>query len=327
MPQSRFFSRRSFATGAAAAAIAPVAVATAGATRPAAAPQPAGEVRRVTMYAEELPGGQLGYGLEPGKATVPGPLLTMYEGDTMVVELHNTLDVPVSLHPHGVDYDIDNDGTAMTDSVVPPGASRTYTWQSHNQRQRADGTYIAGSAGYWHYHDHIVGTAHGTGGVRRGLYGGLIVRRRGDVLPDRTFTIVFNDMMINNRPAASPPDFTAKLGERVEVVMITHGELYHTFHLHGHRWVDNRTGLPTGPDDPSPVIDNKICGPGDSFGFQVVAGELVGSGHWMYHCHVQSHSDQGMAGMFIVTNPDGTVAGTHVADAMKPAEGTAEHEH
>ena len=30
--------------------------------------------------------------------------------------------------------------------------------------------------------------------------------------------------------------------------------------------------------------------PGDSFGFLTIAGEGVGPGMWMYHCHVQSHS-------------------------------------
>ncbi|MBR7678350.1 multicopper oxidase domain-containing protein, partial [Streptomyces daliensis] len=59
----------------------------------------------------------------------------------------------------------------------------------------------------------------------------------------------------------------------------------------------------------SRVIDNKITGPADSFGFQVLAGEHVGPGKWMYHCHVQSHSDMGMAGLFIVTDENGDVPG------------------
>ena len=29
----------------------------------------------------------------------------------------------------------------------------------------------------------------------------------------------------------------------------------------------------------------------------------------MYHCHVQSHSDMGMAGLFLVAKPDGTMPG------------------
>ncbi|MFD5699686.1 multicopper oxidase domain-containing protein [Streptomyces lasiicapitis] len=284
------------------AADAPRAVADPPKTAPAG-----GEVRRIKMYAEKLPDGQMGYGLEKGKASIPGPLLELNEGDTLHVEFENTTDVDVSLHVHGMDYEISSDGTKHTKSQVAPGGKRTYTWRTHAPGRRKDGTWRPGTAGYWHYHDHVVGTEHGTGGVRKGLYGAVIVRRKGDILPDQTCVIVFNDMMINNKPAHSGPDFEATVGDRVEFVSITHGEYYHTFHIHGHRWADNRTGLLTGPDDPSQVLDDKITGPGDSFGFQVIAGEGVGAGAWMYHCHVQSHSDMGMVGLFLVKKTDGTI--------------------
>ncbi len=181
------------------------------------------------------------------------------------------MDVPVSLHVHGVDYEISSDGTRQNKSAVEPGGTRVYTWRTHKPGRREDGTWRAGSA-YWHYHDHVVGTVHGTGGIRNGLYGPVVVRRKGDILPDATHTIVFNDMTINNKPPHSGPDFEATMGDRVEIVMITHGEYYHTFHMHGHRWADNRTGILTGPDDPTRVVDTKICGPAESFGFQVIAG-------------------------------------------------------
>ncbi|MEV6400804.1 multicopper oxidase domain-containing protein [Streptomyces sp. NPDC051907] len=268
-----------------------------------------GQVRHLRLYAEKLADGQMGYGLEKGKATIPGPLIELNEGDTLHIEFENTMDVPVSLHAHGVDYDFANDGTKSSRSHVEPGATRTYTWRTHTPGRRADGTWRPGSAGYWHYHDHVVGTDHGTGGIRKGLYGPVVVRRKGDVLPDKQFTVVFNDMTINNRPGSASPNFQATVGDRVEIIMITHGEYYHTFHMHGHRWADNRTGLLAGPDDVSRIVDNKITGPADSFGFQIVAGEHVGAGAWMYHCHVQSHSDMGMASLFLVAKPDGTIPG------------------
>jgi FtsP/CotA-like multicopper oxidase with cupredoxin domain len=313
---SRAFGRRLFAKGAVAAtgltgaaALGTAVTATAREEEAAAArTAPAGgQIRRTTLYIERLPDGRMGYGLAPGKASVPGPLIELNEGDTLHLEVHNTLDVDASLHVHGVDYEVSSDGTALSGSRVEPGGTRTYTWRTHAPGRRADGTWRAGSAGYWHYHDHAVGTDHGTGGVRAGLYGPLIVRRKGDPLPDRTCTVVFNDMNINNLPPHGGPDFEATVGERVEFVVVTHGDFYHTFHLHGHRWADNRTGLLTGPEDPSAVIDDKIVGPGDSFGFQVIAGEGVGAGAWMYHCHVQNHSDMGMAGLFLVRRPDGTI--------------------
>ncbi|MGP3999778.1 multicopper oxidase domain-containing protein [Streptomyces sp. 8N706] len=269
----------------------------------------AGEVRHLKLYAEKLPDGRLGYGPEKGRASVPGPLIELTEGDTLHIEFENTLDVTAGLHVHGVDYDIASDGTGLNRSAVEPGGTRTYTWRTHAPGRREDGTWRPGSAGYWHYHDHAVGTDHGTGGIRKGLYGPVVVRRKGDILPDKQFTIVFNDMTINNTTAPHTPDFRATVGDRVEIIMITHGEYYHTFHVHGHRWADNRTGILQGPDDPSRVIDTKITGPADSFGFQVIAGEQVGAGAWMYHCHVQSHSDMGMAGLLLVAKPDGTIPG------------------
>ncbi len=33
----------------------------------------------------------------------------------------------------------------------------------------------------------------------------------------------------------------------------------------------------------------------------------MGAGAWMYHCHVQFHSDGGMAGIFLVRNADGSM--------------------
>ena len=307
----RQVSRRSMLAGAAAGVAAPVVASTVGGIPALAAPTgtagPQGETRRITMYAEELPDGMVGYGLEPGKATVPGPILEIWEGDTLEIELVNNTDHRLSIHPHGVEYDTESDGSPLNDSFNNPGERRTYIWRSRTPYQAKDGTWMPGSAGYWHYHDHAMGTDHGTGGLVRGLYGALIVRRQGDVLPDRQYTIVFNGMTINNKVAPEAPIFEARLGERVEFIAIGHGNNSHTFHLHGHRWADNRTGLLSGPDDPTPVVDNKDLNPGSSFGFQVIAGEGVGPGAWMYHCHVQFHSDDGMGGIFLVLNEDGSL--------------------
>ncbi|MFE1962408.1 multicopper oxidase domain-containing protein [Streptomyces sp. NPDC059479] len=324
----RSFNRRLIAGGAVAAtgvtslSVASAPAATSAEPPPRTAPA-GGQVRHLKLYAETLPNGQMGYGFEKGKATVPGPLIELIEGDTLHIEFENTTDVAASLHVHGVDYDIASDGTRMNRSHVEPGGTRTYTWRTHTPGKRPDGTWRPGSAGYWHYHDHVVGTDHGTGGIRKGLYGPVVVRRKGDILPDKQFTIVFNDMTINNKSGTEAPNFEATVGDRVEIIMITHGEFYHTFHIHGHRWADNRTGLLTGPDDPSRVVDNKITGPADSFGFQILAGEHVGAGAWMYHCHVQSHSDMGMAGLLLVKKPDGTIPGyePHHPDHPMSADG------
>jgi FtsP/CotA-like multicopper oxidase with cupredoxin domain len=303
----RLLSRRSvLVTGATAATLPAAALGSVMTGNPPPA-KAAGATRRVTIYAEALPGNLYGYGLAPGQATVPGPLLEMYEGDTLEVTLVNTTTQRLSIHPHGVDYSTGSDGSPLHLSFNNPGETRVYTWRSREMSAAAGRRFMPGSAGYWHYHDHAMGTDHGTGGLIRGLYGGLIVRRRGDILPEKQFTVVFNDQMINNKIAPNAPMFEANLGQRVEWIAIGHGSLFHTFHLHAHRWADNRTGMLESTTDPSQVVDNKDLNPGNSFGFQVLAGEGVGPGAWMYHCHVQSHSDTGMVGIFLVRNADGSM--------------------
>lgn len=262
----------------------------------------------VSLFAENLGGGRIGYGRTPGSAKIPGPTLEMTEGDCLQVTLVNDTDVKLGMHAHGVAYTVASDGTPLNQGCVAPGRARTYVFEAPAASTRADGTLDPGSAGYWHYHDHCVGTPHGTGGLRKGLYGALIVRRAGDPEPTgKTHVLVMNNITFNNRRAPRTPRVVANEGDRVEFVVIGHGDLFHTFHLHGHRWADNRSGLVLTPGDQSRLIDNKTVGPADSFGFQVIAGEHVGPGAWMYHCHVQGHSDAGMAGLFVVRTPGGMV--------------------
>jgi FtsP/CotA-like multicopper oxidase with cupredoxin domain len=261
------------------------------------------------MFAKRVgKSGKIGYGLTPESVSVPGPTIEMTEGECLAINLVNDTNKSLSFHPHGVDYSVQSDGTPHNASCVPPHRSRTYVIAAHAPGARPDGTFDPGSAGYWHYHDHCMGTPHGTGGVARGLFGALIVRRPGDPTPARPpYVLVMQGTTFNQKRAPKTPILKANLGERVEFVVIGHGELFHTFHLHGHRWTDTRTGMPSGPGDSAITIDNKPVGPADSFGFQIVAGEHVGEGAWMYHCHVQSHSDVGMNGLFVVRGADGTM--------------------
>lgn len=300
--------------------------------------QPGGCVepnRRMTLFAEQLPSSgdrlRLGWGLSPGTATSPGPVIEMTEGDCLAITVVNrvprstleslrtdpTTPIGVSLHVHGVKYRPSSDGTAEADSFVPPGQSRTYVWYAAPRVVTAGRITSIGTAGTWWYHDHVVGTRHGTAGVSAGLVGGLVVRRAQDLpRPDRTFTVVMGPGHEINFGRGA---YEAVEGERVEFIVIGVGDNFHTFHLHGHNWADTRTGLADTTGDVR-LIDAKTVGPSESFGLQIRAGESVGHGDWMLHCHVQGHSDQGMSTMFIV-HPAGTVlpAGT------VPSVSTHEH--
>jgi FtsP/CotA-like multicopper oxidase with cupredoxin domain len=261
----------------------------------------------MTLYAGPIGKKRIGYGLSPKTLQIPGPTIEMTEGECRQITLVNDAKQALSMHAHGVAYSVASDGTPLNKSCVQPGRSRTYVFSAPGPTTRADGSLDPGSAGYWHYHDHCLGSPHGTGGVNAGLFGAFIVRRQGDPVPDRPpFVIVFKGRTINLKKSPKTPVFQANEGERVEFVVIGHGELFHTFHLHAHRWADNRTGIPSGVGNER-IIDNRTLGPADSFGFQVIAGEHVGPGAWMYHCHVQGHSDSGMSGIFMVKTPGGAI--------------------
>lgn len=307
--------------------------------------------RRLTMYAEELPRTpdgkpRMGYGFSPSTASIPGPTIEMIEGDCLAITLINDVSaatlaelrndpilgsrdpnhpLAVSLHVHGVKYLPSSDGTMHSDSYVEPGKTRTYTWFAA-PRVLASGRVVSlGTAGYWWYHDHMVGTDHGTGGAASGLFGALIVRRATDVKPAHTYVVGFGpDTTINLRdfpdcpnpaaPVPGPTCFVAKVGELTEFVVIGFGDDFHTFHVHGHNWANTRNGLITNPADLDvPLLDNRTVGPADSFGFIVRAGEEVGAGNWMLHCHVQHHSDTGMSTFFHVIGADGTPVAPPVA--------------
>jgi FtsP/CotA-like multicopper oxidase with cupredoxin domain len=234
------------------------------------------KTHKITLVAQRAPDGSLTY-----NGTVPGPTIEIYEGDEVELTLINQLDVDVSVHVHGVHYKIDSDGTRHTHSFAPPGGRYVYRWIA-----------AVGTAGYWHYHDHVIGPGiDGVRGIEQGLYGALIVRKAGDPLPDKTFVLVMQHVWFNNQRYPHTPLLEAKLGERVEFVVITHGSRFHTFHIHGHRWLERGTNR---------IIDTFTQDPGESTGFQVIAGEGVGPGQWMYHCHVHDHLEDGMFGFFMV---------------------------
>ena len=303
---------------------------------PVADPSQACDVatRKIFLYAEELPPGpdgrpRLGWGTTPDNASIPGPLLEMYEGECMAITVVN--DIPeatlaqlrddpavgsqdpsmplgVSLHVHGVKYTEASDGTIHTSSFVPSGQSRTYFWYASPRVAVAGRIVDTGTAGYWWYHDHVIGTDHGTGGLYSGLFGGLVVRRPGDLLPDVQHTVVMGPNATINLERSDEEKtilFKAREGQRVEFIVIGVGDDFHTFHLHGHNWANNRTGILQSQADETALIDAKTIGPSESFGFQLLAGQNVGTGHWMLHCHVQFHSDVGRFSFFEVEPSDG----------------------
>ncbi|GAB6068321.1 hypothetical protein JCM13664_16400 [Methylothermus subterraneus] len=286
-------------------------------------------VHHITLRAVKLPSGQLAYEMvrhqveDQGQVqdrtshyaqgpTIPGPTLVLTEGDTAKVTLEHGIegsDLPVSIHVHGVHYKFTSDGTTRTlsetiDSVAYPGKPYTYEWNA-----------APGTVGTWMYHDHAFGDPL-VGAEDQGLFGTLIVNPKdGKVeamidgkiqkvdLKDikREFILWMHETtfwgqelnhLVNRQiPLWTNPIVGARLGELVRFHVIGLGTAFHTFHLHGHRWIEPGT---------THVVDTVNVGPISRTAFVVKAGEGVGPGDWHYHCHVVQHMQSGMMGKFRV---------------------------
>jgi FtsP/CotA-like multicopper oxidase with cupredoxin domain len=194
--------------------------------RGARTPAPGGARRQHVLTAQtatvRLPSGrELAASTFNGQ--VPGPPLTATTGDLIEVTLRNAdIEDGVTLHWHGYDVACGEDGVpGVTQDAVAPGEEFVY-------RFRADqvGT-------YW-YHTHQASHR----GVRRGLYGTLVVMPRGQqadnageldlTLPVHTFDGV---VVLADRDQRT--DRVAPAGTRVRLRLINTDSAAHRFALAG----------------------------------------------------------------------------------------------
>jgi FtsP/CotA-like multicopper oxidase with cupredoxin domain len=245
---------------------------------------------RAFMYREMTPG-FAGYVHAPN---LPGPTLVGEVGDVLVVHFRNgdsKLRQAVTMHPHGVKYNPEYDGAYMGEftragGFIAPGETFTYQWEC-----------TPDSVGVWPYHDH--GPNH-TLNTFRGLFGAVIVRPKGARSPDRIYCVFAHQLpppitghlenlqCFNGRAyAGNTPTLRSRVGDDVEINAIGMDSNFHTFHIHGHRWKD-----PAGAS-----VDNPSMGPNESITARFVEDN---PGRWLYHCHVFSHQNTGMAGWYVV---------------------------
>jgi manganese oxidase len=117
-------------------------------------------------------------------AGILGPIIRAEVGDTIHVFFKNNATKPYSVHPHGVFYNKDSEGSMYDDGTsgadkeddsVPPGHTHLYTWQVP---ERAGPGPNDGSSVVWLYH------SHGSRDVESGLIGAIIITRQGMAGPD-----------------------------------------------------------------------------------------------------------------------------------------------
>ncbi len=237
---------------------------------------------------------------------IPGPTLEVDAGDHVVIKLTNKATAPHSVHTHVVRFPQGSDG--VRNGVAKPGETVTIEWD-------------AAFAGAFPYHDHA-GMMGETEGVTAGLYGALVVHAPDETKAGQENVVLLSDFdlarykelpgvgigdagpseggsyrgghqymhTINGRAYEEwSPHFQAKMGDLVRWHVISIGQEFHTFHVHGHRWVTAEGVL----------TDNVNLGPGTYTSFEWTEDN---PGDWLYHCHVPQHMEGGMMGLYSVTD-------------------------
>jgi manganese oxidase len=226
---------------------------------------------------------------------IPGPPIEVTAGDHITIRLTNNATAPHSIHTHITSFTESNDG--VHESLVMPGETKTYEW---------DALY----AGTFPYHDH----GDESKGVTLGLFGAVIVHAP-DETPANEHLVVLSDFdqseylqlpgvadpVTGEFPDAGTyhgghqymhtfngkayedaiPPFIGKVGERQRWRIVSIGREFHTFHIHGHRWLD-ASGV---------LTDNILLGPGSYATFEFMEDN---PGSWLVHCHVPDHMEGGM---------------------------------
>jgi FtsP/CotA-like multicopper oxidase with cupredoxin domain/plastocyanin len=268
---------------------------------------------------------------------VPGPELRVREGDTVRVRLHNRLPVPTTIHWHGIDVPLAQDGVpVISQPAVAPGSDFTYEFAATNPGTR------------W-YHSHVDSNSQ----LELGLYGSFIVEPRAGepVQYDREFTYLLDEkaldftpdvalgharlrnadtgngrggalqydlFLINGKAGDAIPPLTIAQGERIRLRLINAGNLPHAMHLHGHSFTVIATDGNPVHEDARWLKDTVLIGPGERYDVEI---DGTNPGVWMFHCHMPNHQDNGMMTVMVYDGfilPSGHDHGPDSAQALAP---------
>ncbi len=227
--------------------------------------------------------------------SAPGPTIQVTQGDKVRVVFKNELPESTSLHWHGFEDLIGNDGMpGISQEPVRPGASFTYHFVI-----KQEGTYF--------YHSHMAMQE------LAGMLGAVVMHPRMPYRPhcDKDFVVhlqeyavlanstvpntmmmEFNWLLLNGKagPAATP--LIVRQGDRVRVRFVNLGMDHHPMHLHGHTFYVTGTEGGRIPETAWWPGNTVLVGVAQSRNIEFVADN---PGDWMLHCHLPHHMMNQMA--------------------------------
>jgi FtsP/CotA-like multicopper oxidase with cupredoxin domain len=229
--------------------------------------------------------------------SIPGPTIEVHQGDRVRFIVENRLPEMFSMHWHGLEVPIDQDGgPGISQDPIPPGQTFTYEF-TVNQH----GTFF--------YHSHFAMQE------MMGLIGLFIIHPRVPYEPrvQRDFGLIlqgwallpnntvpnslqmeFNWLTMNGKvgPAATP--MLVKQGERVRIRLVNLSMDHHPMHLHGNTFytVGTEAGrIPRAAWAPGNTV---LVGVAQARDIEFEAHYV---GDWMLHCHLPHHMMNNMVSM------------------------------
>ena len=219
----------------------------------------------------------------------PGPTIQVQQGDRVRVVFENRLPESTSLHWHGLEIPIEQDGVPyISQKPVAPGEKYIYEFTVHQE-----GTFfyhahsamqeMMGQIGFFVAHpekDYKPRADHDYG----------LILQEWAVLPSNTVpntaAMEFNWLTFNGVAAPMTTPLLARLGSRVRLRVLNLGMDHHPVHLHGHQFVVTGTEGGRAPESTWYPMNTVLVGVAQA---RVVEFEAKYPGAWMIHCHLPHH--------------------------------------
>jgi manganese oxidase len=250
--------------------------------------------------------------------TSPGPTIQVTQGDRVRIHVENALPESTSMHWHGLEVPIEQDGVPfISQKPIAPGETFIYEFTVHQE-----GTFF--------YH------AHSAMQEMIGLIGMFIahpqtphsphvdhdfgiVLQEWAVLPNNsvpnTASMEFNWLTFNGLSAPSTTPLIARLGSRVRIRFVNLGMDHHPIHLHGNQFVITGSEGGRAPESTWYPTNTVLVAVAQA---KVIEFDAKYPGAWMIHCHLPHHMMNSMTDL-LGNRPTATSA-TNDSQAMSQME-------
>ncbi len=219
----------------------------------------------------------------------PGPTIQIKQGDRVRVIFENRLPESTTVHWHGLEIPIEQDGVPwISQKPIPPGEKYTYEFTVHQE-----GTF------FYHAHSAMqemlgqIGLfiAHPEKPYKPRVDNDYaIVLQEWAVLPSNSVPnsagMEFNWLTFNGVSAPAITPMIARLGSRVRLRIVNLGMDHHPIHLHGNQFVQTGTEGGRAPESSWYPMNTVLVGVAQA---RVVEFDAKYPGSWMVHCHLPHH--------------------------------------